>query len=628
MSAIYQWFPDAGTPPATDDFLDYEFVLMATDQSWRCRYIGLNFDTGIATDFGQFNVGKNVSVISNGNTVIVDMEGTNRHPHEFVWRGHTFSDVATGGHGGTGGVTKHMVPVGDNKVIFTATEFDLTLGNQGRFVGYQDVLPYNFTNDIVELTPVVGKAFWLGFFDINYGLAGERGYGDAFVSIASRGSDMAAFIESSGALVEQTRLSTVIDYPTVSGINFFGHDPNSGYIANMLQASGIAVHFFRTNPTTLTTTYLGQDGATGLVTAVGFSPNADYFVALEQGGAFTYTLRAYTFNPIGPTITLVDQMDFEGATSTAAHFQVSRVSGRIWLTASQAGVGGLGTKVFHIDPLTDTIVLDFELEYSAGSSGYLGNPLAFLEDPLTITSNGFSGIKEKLFECWEMDEVGSVTRIGAMGKQNLPVDAGTVTNRAGWRHGQAADFSTSALAAEGTAMAQEIQTVDNFSICVDVVLDSKAADEYIISRGRKDILPTVNPQYRDWSLIYDAGLDRFKFSVNSGVNEYTVVANNFGSPVTGTNYHIYFEYNKTNDTISIRVANSTVDTTSLPAGMSLNAYFGSTWALTLGRFSTTVAHTRYMDGSADQMFWFWDVLTPAEQTWMYDSGDGRAFSEL
>jgi len=625
MAAIYQWPINAGSPPpeATDDFLNYEYVLMTTDQNWLCRYIGLDYDTGIQTDFGQFLTNKNCSVVSDATSVICDMDDTRRNPHQFVWRGHTFSEVISEFHGGING-GDGMISATVPYLIFSGVE---AFGHSCRLTDYAQAAPWNMSDaEVITFAP--HSENWKGFFDINYGLAGERGYGDAFVAIPYPGNDMSVFTINGLNLVEQTRLTAVLEYPAVGSIAEFGHDPNSGYIAHCKALAGIGaqIWFYEVDTTTLIPTYIGTDNASGVVLAVGWTPHGTHLVTCENGGAFTHRLRCYSYNPIGPTITLTDTLDIEGVTSTNCHFQVSRVSGRIWFTGTSpsGGPGGTGSKVFHIDG-SDNIVVDFELTYSTGSSGYLGNPLSFLEEPLAVTSNGFSGIKEKLFEAWEMNEA-SGHRAGSMGNQNLNLDVGSVGARTG-RVGLAADFG-GAAALSSTDIAQEARTVDNFSNVMDVIVDVKGAnDQYIIQRGRQDY-QTAAPDQKDWGLRWDAGLDRFTFFIRSGSTEYTVSADNLGAVTAGIMYHIYYEYNKDTDSISIRVNNGTIDTTSLPPGTTLNAHYGATQALTIGRESSFAGGSGWWDGAVDCLFWFYDVLTPAEQSWMYNGGLSRAFSEL
>jgi len=627
MAAIYQWFHDeAALPPeVTDDFLNYEFVLMATDQDWLCRYIGLNYDTGITTDFGQFYTDGNCSVVSDGKNVIADIDGVGNNPHQLVWRGHTFSDVLSDSHGGIN-VSSGMISATVPYAIVNGIE---AFGHSCRLIDYAQSAPYNISDvEIITFGPHSER--WDGFFDINYGLAGERGYGDAFVSIPYPGNDMSVFTVNGLELVEEMRLVGVSEYPATGSIAEWGHDTNSGYLAhcNGLSGIGAQIWFYDVDPVTLIPTYYGTDNANGFVLAVGFAPHGTHVVTLENGGAFAHRLRCYTYNHSGgnPVITLTDTLDIEGVTSTNCHFQVSRVSGRIWMTGTigAGGPGGVGTKVFHIDG-SDNIVEDIDLTYSTGSSGYLGNPLSFLESPLTITSNGFSGIKGKLFEAWELNET-SGHRIGSMNNQHLYLHTGSVGARSG-RIGLAADFpGTGALST--TLIEQEVRTVDNFSNVMDLIVDVKgASDQYIIQRGRQDYT-AASPSQKDWGLRWDAGLDRFVFFVRTGGTEYTVAADNEGAITAGVAYHIYYEYNKTADTISIRVNNGTVDTTALPPGMTLNAFFGATQSITLGRESSASGGSGWWDGAIDCLFWFYDVLTPAEQSWMYNGGFSRAFAEL
>ena len=616
MAAIYMW-------PPTGGFLNFEYVLMTTDQDWLCRYMGVDFDASVITDFGQIYLERNASVVSCGKTVICDIGSTPRHPVQFAWRGHTFSKVKEGNHGGVNGVTHMMLAGNTAPDNYFAAVGQGPFGQGGALVSFLQDSPYSINPTDIPPVPPPNNTSWDYIADINNNLPGERGYGDAFVVCPDYDSHMISYLRTGTVLVEISRLSNCkqfASFPT-NGTGQWGHSPTTGYIVKHANAAPATVWFYQVNPSSLAVGYLGTASTAGTVKAAGFTSNG-YFVTLETGATApgaTYRICAYTHS--GSTINLVDTMDFIGSTNSNATIQTSRVSGRTWLTTTN---GSFGTKVFHVE--ADTIVLDFQFGYSTASSGYVGNPLAFVEAPLEITSNGFAGIKEKLFECWEMNEIGSVTRVGSMGNQNLVVDVGTVTNRAG-QIDQAADFTTSVLK-PSSPISIEVRTVDNFSLCLDVVLDTKAADQYILYRGRVDW--SVGSQERDFALIYDQGLDRFVFWVfSNGFVQYTVVANNFGSPSTGTNYHIYVEYDKTNDQISIKVNDGTADTTALPLGMQLQSMYHPTLGnLAVGRFSTWGGNQYYLDGYVDCLYWFWDTLTGAEQTWMYNSGASRAFSEL
>jgi hypothetical protein len=166
------------------------------------------------------------------------------------------------------------------------------------------------------------------------------------------------------------------------------------------------------------------------------------------------------------------------------------------------------------------------------------------------------------------------------------------------------------------------------------MLDTKATSQQIIGRGLIDYA-TAAPVNYDFSFFYDQSLDRFVFEIRSNytnydTNIYTVIANDLGSPAINTKYHCCIEYNKTLDEIHLKINNGADNTTVLPLGTTLNMYGNSTIAITIGRRSTNGPGTQpiFMDGYVDQVFWFWDLLTNDEKTWMYNSGSSRAFSEL
>lgn len=599
MAAIYQWFPD------TDGFIDFEFVLLATDQGWLTRYLGLDYSTGIYTDFGALYTGKNVSIVCDGQDMFIDDISPRGDISEFVWRGNVFSKVGQGSHGGSNAskCMNALTGLPDELLVIGAAAF-------GHGIRVVPVNPFG-----TGYAKVATNDFWAGAYDLNYGNNGVRGYGDALVTLPKFGQDLVVFEIVGGLLVERSAASAGA-HP--GELPDWGFDSQSGKVVARRLTSG-TVDIWQVNMTTLILSYEGPlvcAGATDIY-AVGFSPNG--FIVTVENDTPDDKLKVYD-----DTGVLKDSYTLIGNHSTAVSFQISRITGRIWLL----GTFQSNILVFSVDD-DGLITIEFNLpNYTVGSSGYVGNPISFMDTPITVTPNGFTGIKEKLFECWEMNEVGSVSRAGALNISYVSTTlavSGTVIDRPG-TIGNAADFDGASALVSVNPLPIELRTVSTFSVCMDVTLDHKASTQKIMARGRINA-QNVSGDQHDLGIEYDLGTDRLRFYVIIGSTKYACNVNI--SPVIGQKYHIYAEYNKQADQIGFRLDGGTIANIALPAGSTINLYPETTeCALMFGRKTSWPTQEEFFNGGNDQIFWFWDKLTTAEQDWMYNSGNSRAFSEL
>lgn len=317
------------------------------------------------------------------------------------------------------------------------------------------------------------------------------------------------------------------------------------------------------------------------------------------------------------------------APNTSAHFRISPYTKRIWLIGS--GV----MQVFDV-AIDGTITRLLTLPYRVGSSGKAGGFIGWVpgQDGLNITSNGFTGIKEKLYQCWEMNETGSVTRQESINHYipvDLPVLVGTVGNRTPPWGGNAADFGGEAAPAclqltLGNTTT-ELLTQGTFAVMMGVVVDDLTQVQSIWTRGRNDA--GIDLSQFDCGFDVDPASDNFRFWMRSGTTYYSAAATVGGGIGAGTWYILYGLYDKQNDQISMRVNRETAVVTNLPVGTNMNVY-GNDGRFSIGRRTAygTQPEERYIDGGAGRMFWFWDNLTDAEHLWMFNVGNLRAFSEL
>lgn len=635
MAAIYQWFPSGR-------FIDYEFVLLATDEEWKVRYVGYDYASNTFTDYGQFWVEKNCSVVSDGKNVFVDNFDVSYGPVQYIYRGHCFTRVEDSAHFGVN-VSKQMAKISGNPyaLLFSGVQ---AFGYGVNTLEYTYEAPYLISSGPpVNVNPPNNGQNWGGIFDLNVGNNGLRGYGDELVVIAGYIGGSYGKITTykwSGVLYQKRDEYTTLDGVSAS-INRWGCNPQTGELIGLHWfAVDTRVFLWEVDLPTGSISYIGQGATTLRAVAVGFASTTSggnsYVITAESDGlGGSGYIRTYSRS--GLILTQVDEVEFtaanaENSFSEPSMFQISRMTGRIWFFTPDSTIeGGPGNMIIDVDNVGQITILYRFNSYSSGASGYMGQPVAFLDAPLLVTSNGFAGIKEKLFECWELDEIGSVNRVGSLAGVTL-VPTGVVTDRVG-RVSNAADLSgASGLSITGTSFPQEMRAVDDFTICLDVLLDNKATLQQFIGRGRNDYYAISIGDY-DFAFYYSLVLDRFVFEVRSdytgGTNVYTVIAHALGSPAVATWYHVCLEYNKTLDEINISVNDGAVNSTSLPLGTLINNFASNNIAFTVGRRSSLPAQeTIYLNGGVDQIFWFWDILTPAEKTWMYNSGASRAFSEL
>jgi hypothetical protein len=611
MAAIYQWF---GNRP----YVNYEHVLLSTNEGWTMRYVGLDYEAKAFSDLGGFPQEQNTSVVSDGKNVMVDSYGTQRGVDQFIWRGNAFSHVHSEAHGG--GAVAGMMHLIDNRLVWCGTEI---FGHGYRFAKYAANPPYGLSN-VKGYAPVDNYGLYIG--DIQHSNADERAYGDAF------------FLGSQKAKTMHAYDWTTDDVAILDSLGSLGAAQASWLTAWNTRVGLLATQETSTNKIHLWTIsnlgiieYKGAVAIGPILVGVGIGPYGTLMTC--EGTAGNYHVRSYTVDLDAvpdPTVDLVQEEAISvGLINQSATFWTSPITGRVFFcnTAAQAGL-----RIYEIaGDATFERVLTLPNYYSFGASGYVGKPVHFLPQPLDTVTNGYSGIKQKLYEAWEMNESGVVNRVGAMNTTVL-TPTGTVNSTTG-TIGNAAQFTGGQdLFLSIPTKQTELRTVNTFSMCLEATLDSKAADQVIVARCR-DIWSTAVSACPDFEIIYDQTTDAFQFDFLAGasVSAYGTPAkhsvNSMVSPTIGQKYHIYVEYDKSTETISIIVDNGTKRTTQLP----VPSYFYTTIldaTLFFGARSKYPSYAAYLQGSIDQVFWFWDKLSANERSWMYNGGLSRAYSEM
>lgn len=231
-------------------------------------------------------------------------------------------------------------------------------------------------------------------------------------------------------------------------------------------------------------------------------------------------------------------------------------------------------------------------------------------------------ITDDLISFWELDEA-SGTRNDAHGTNHL-ADNNTVLSGAG-KVDTAADFEQDNAEFLSIASNASLQMGDiDFTICAWVNLESKThptTDDLniIAKRGGAGSL--------QYYLRYKESADRFNFEVSpdGSVSVTSLNATTFGSPSLATWYFVVAWHDATANTINIQVNNGTADSTAHSTGVDATA----TPDFMIGNYGTTLGPgDEQWDGLIDQVGVWKRLLTADERTFLYNSGNGRAYSEL
>jgi hypothetical protein len=217
---------------------------------------------------------------------------------------------------------------------------------------------------------------------------------------------------------------------------------------------------------------------------------------------------------------------------------------------------------------------------------------------------------DSLVGYWKLDEA-SGTRADSSGSGQNLTDNNTVTNATGVV-GSAAWFvsTNSEYLSVGDSAALSMGDID-FTIAFWVKLINKdAPDRVFISKYN----PTANT--REYSVGYVATAEQFRLLVSAdGTTPVSVQASTFGAPAIGTFYFVVASHNATSNIISIAVNNGTANTTSHTTGV-----LDSTSDFNIGRFASD---SGYCDAVIDEVGIWKRILTAAEITYLYNSGNGR-----
>ena len=607
-AAIYQWF-------SSDDGSNFDKLLFLSDNGESLRYYEYNFLTDEYRLVGSM-LANDIYVLGDGKNVFfyrLIAENT-WGLAEYVWRGHCFSFL--------GNV---QTPAG----VFNNSRDGVLLPRLNRFAftGAQafehGVASFDYDPDNLQQpytnTQLYTQAWddWIRIYDVQQDNIGDKEIGIGLVVTRNNINNAWTTFEWDDILEE---------FAYVSGVNKGGmtnpqHNRFSRYITGFTGA--VCEHISYDNDLIISdagSTTVSSNPYVAIVDASG------YLITVEDGPATNQFVRSYSLAGV-----LQDEFELDGYfPPTRIIFLVSPYTGRLWLFGAASGPGLSAFSISDTGQITRDGYVPGESAMNAG--GFAHARMSFFPTELQTTSNGFTGIKEKLFECWEMDEVGTGTRFGSMGNMDL-IDAPGTTGNVTDVGGETYFDGTAALSSDGETL-PELQSISNYSLCFQVTPDAipgPSGDQHVWKRGKLDSIESGGSAGWDCGFYINSS-GNFIFWVNtmeSGPNfsPYTVQAGSLVA-VGGTKYDVYVEFDRINNQISIRVNNGTVYSTAIPILESHNVWWQTDRRLFIGQYTTQGSDFRRYKGKMSKTFWFYDVLTSAQQDWMYNNGNGRAFSEL
>jgi len=208
---------------------------------------------------------------------------------------------------------------------------------------------------------------------------------------------------------------------------------------------------------------------------------------------------------------------------------------------------------------------------------------------------------------WKLDEA-SGNRADSHGSNTL-TDNNTVTSSTG-KIGNCAVFTRANSESLSISDNTDLSAGDiDFSICGAVKFSSTANTQVLISKGN-DLVSTTN----EYTLYYSSTSSRLIFRIRTvGGTDVQVSANNFGAPSSGVWYFFYAYHDSVNNVIGISINDGTPNTTSTTGGVK-----DSTGVF---RFGNDNDAARYLDGSLDEVGFRKYLLSGAERTQLYNSGN-------
>lgn len=225
-----------------------------------------------------------------------------------------------------------------------------------------------------------------------------------------------------------------------------------------------------------------------------------------------------------------------------------------------------------------------------------------------------------LISYWKMDE-SSDNRSDSHASNTL-TDINTVTSATG-KINLAASFAVSnSELLRGPTLGGLDFGDEDFTFSVWVKINTKGANRGIYAKS-----DSPNSQ-KSYFLTFHNGADTFRafFASNAdGSTFITIDSANFGSPSTGTFYHVVVYHDSVNNEIGIIVNDGTPDTAAFTTGVNQQ----TTDAFVIGMNGWSgVAGDNPFDGEIDEVGVWGKVLSSADITALYNSGSGLPYGSF
>lgn len=212
---------------------------------------------------------------------------------------------------------------------------------------------------------------------------------------------------------------------------------------------------------------------------------------------------------------------------------------------------------------------------------------------------------------WRLEEA-SGNRADAFGANTL-TDNNTVTQDASGKQGSCALFTA--------ANSEYLSIADNAALSTgDIDFTAWAWVKFTTApASNMGILSKYGGAgNREWSM-QKTSANRLAFQVSNDGTAQVSATDSSVTVTAGVWYLIIGWHNSVANTISIQYNNNTPVSTAHTTGV-----FDSANAFNIGRFGGSF----YLDGVVDEVGFIKRLLSAAERTWLYNSGNGRSYAEL
>lgn len=159
----------------------------------------------------------------------------------------------------------------------------------------------------------------------------------------------------------------------------------------------------------------------------------------------------------------------------------------------------------------------------------------------------------------------------------------------------------------------------SFSIFFWVYLDDKSNDYSFCGKFDK-------AGSRLYQISYDVSSDELRFSTSSDGTSLTITQLGISAISSGTWFPIFCKYDSSSDTQTISAHNGTAWISSSDTG--ITSIHSANIPFTIGSNLNSGTPSDKFDGGIDEMSVFNRLLTDTERDWLYNSGNGRTWTDV